>query len=172
MNENNIKIAKARKKDIGEIMRIIKDAQKDFKKQGIDQWQNNYPNHRVIEKDIENNYSYLLKKEGKILGTTAIIFDKEETYDVIYQGEWLSNGEYAVIHRIAIDINYRGTGLASGFLNEIEKLCMKNKVYSIKIDTHRDNIAMKKLLLKNGYKECGIIYLKDKSERIAYEKLL
>ena len=43
---------------------------------------------------------------------------------------------------------------------------------SIKVDTHKDNISMQKLLRKNDFKYCGIIYLEDGSERIAFEKLI
>lgn len=165
-------LIKAKESDINEIMDIIKIAQEHFKSEGIDQWQNNYPNHEVIKKDIDNNNSYILKENEKTLGTTAVIFDGDENYNTIYDGEWLSLGEYTVIHRMAIDFNQRGTGLASIFLKEIEKLSKDRGIYSMKVDTHRENIPMQKLLLKNEYKECGIIYLEDKAERIAFEKLL
>ncbi len=160
------------KSDIDEIMDIIKIAQKHFKDNGIDQWQNNYPNHQVIEKDIENKSSYVLIEDEIVVGTVMLSFDGEETYSTIYEGEWLSHGEHAVIHRIAIDFNRKGTGLASNFMAEIEKLCKDKGINSIKVDTHRANIAMQRLLLKNGYKQCGIIYLKDKNERLGFEKLI
>lgn len=41
----------------------------------------------------------------------------------------------------------------------------------IKVDTHEENISMQKLLKKNNFKYCGIIYLEDKSKRIAFEKI-
>lgn len=162
----------AKKSDVEEIMNIIKIAQAHFKSEGIDQWQNNYPNHEVIEKDIEKENSYVLKDGDHLLGTVMISFDGESTYDKIYEGEWLSHGDYAVIHRMAVDFNHRGTGLASKFLDKIEKMCTDKNTFSIKVDTHRKNLPMQKLLLKNGYKECGIIYLKDGKVRLAYEKLL
>lgn len=160
------------KSDLDEIMDIIKVAQEHFKDHGIDQWQNNYPNHQVIEKDIENNSSYVLIEDDKVMGTVMVSFDGEETYNTIYEGEWLSRGNYAVIHRMAVDFNRRGSGLASEFIAEIEKLCKDKRINSIKVDTHRANIPMQKLLLKNGYKQCGIIYLLDSSERLGFEKLL
>ncbi len=163
---------KANQSDLDEIMKIIEFAQLHFKNEGIDQWQDNYPNHKVISQDIENKNSYVFKLEGKIYGTAAIIFDGDENYDSIYNGKWLSNDKYAVIHRLAIDFKHRGTGIASMFLKNVEKLCRSKSIFSIKIDTHKDNIPMKNLLLKNGYSECGVIYLKDKSQRIAFEKLL
>ena len=70
-----MEILKAKISDIDEIMDIIKVAQEDFKNKGIDQWQNNYPNADIIKEDIENNNSYVLKEEGKIIGTTALFFD-------------------------------------------------------------------------------------------------
>ena len=165
-------LIKSKISDIDEIMKIIGAAQNHFKQEGIDQWQNNYPNHEVIKIDMENGNSYVLKEGDKIVGTTAVIFDGESDYDTIYDGKWLSHDKYAVIHRMAVNFDRRGSGLASIFLKEIERLSMDKEIYSIKVDTHRENIPMKKLLLKNAYKKCGIIYLKDGKERIAFEKLL
>lgn len=97
--------------DINHVMDIIKQAQTYFKQQGINQWQNNYPNTETIRKDIENNYSYVLIKEHNIIATAAISFDEEKTYNQIYDGQWITKGDYAAIHRIAVDSNYKGLGL-------------------------------------------------------------
>ena len=43
-------------------------------------------------------------------------------------------------------------------------------IKNIKIDTHEDNLIMQKLLEKNSFKYCGVIYLLDGSKRIAFEK--
>ena len=42
----------------------------------------------------------------------------------------------------------------------------------ISIDTHKDNLIMQKFLSKNGFDRCGIIYVEDGTERIAYQKLV
>lgn len=158
--------------DISNIMNIIKQAQAYFKEQGINQWQNDYPNSEVIGEDIANKYSYVLLKDKKILATAAISFDGEKTYEAIYEGKWISNNEYAVIHRIAVDNSYKGFGLSSEIIKNVEKLCLNNGVHSIKVDTHEENISMQKLLGKNQFKYCGIIYLEDGSKRIAFEKMI
>lgn len=54
------------KQDINRIMDIIKQAQAYFKEQGINQWQNNYPNTEVISKDIDSENSYVLLKDNNI----------------------------------------------------------------------------------------------------------
>lgn len=163
---------KASEKDINNIMNIIKQAQAYFKEQGINQWQNNYPNVETIRIDISNENSYVLLKDNNIVAIAAVSFDGEKTYDTIYDGKWISNNEYAVIHRIAVDNTYKGLGLSSQIIKHVEQLCLNKGVHSIKIDTHEENIAMQKLLKKNNFQYCGIIYLEDRSKRIAFEKTL
>ncbi|MCQ2969324.1 MAG: GNAT family N-acetyltransferase [Clostridium sp.] len=158
--------------DLSEVMKIIKDAQEYFKEQGIDQWQNNYPNEEVIKSDIENNHSYVLIKDGKVVATTVASFAGEKTYDKIYEGKWLTKDKYIVIHRVAVASTLKGLGVAGELMKNIEKLAFKNNVKSIKGDTHEDNKSMQRMFEKNGFARCGVIYLEDKSKRIAFEKRL
>lgn len=158
--------------DIDRIMHIIKNAQDHFRSEGIDQWQNGYPNYEIIKEDIQSDNTYVLLDHGKIVGTVFLSFDGEKTYEKIYEGEWLSHKEYAVIHRMAVDINYKGLGLASWVIKNLEEICLDKGIDCIKVDTHMENIPMTKVLKKNGFEYCGIIYLEDKSRRVAYEKIL
>ncbi|AGA67837.1 acetyltransferase [Desulfitobacterium dichloroeliminans LMG P-21439] len=158
--------------DLNSIMQIIAQSQAYFKEAGINQWQNNYPNPETIEDDIHNNHSYVLVDNEKVVATAAVSFDGEATYDTIYQGQWLSHHDYAVIHRLAVAKSYKGQGLSSLVIKSVEQLCRNRGVVSIKVDTHDENIAMQNLLRKNKFQYCGIIYLKDGNKRIAFEKLL
>ena len=167
-----MKFRKSLKRDIKDIMKIIKQAQVYFKENGIDQWQNNYPNEEVILRDIQNECSYVLLKDNNIIGTTVISFKKDTNYDKIFEGHWLSNGDYAVIHRIAIDNNYKGLGISHKIIEYAKELTLERGFKSIKVDTHEDNISMKSLLKSNEFKYCGIIYLEDGSKRVAFEKRL
>lgn len=163
---------KAVQADKYRIMEIIQKAQEYFKNNGIDQWQDGYPNYKTLEEDIENGHGYVLSKHNIIVATVALIFDGEETYDSIYDGRWLSDGQYTTIHRVGVDPNYKGSGLASIMLKDIEKLSLKKGIRSIKADTHQDNMPMVRFLEKNEFKPCGKIYLNDGSKRIAFEKIL
>ena len=163
---------KAAESDVIRIMEIIRQAQEYLKNCGINQWQNNYPNADTVLNDISKEYAYVLEKDGMVVGTVAVAFDGERTYDTIYEGEWLGESQYAVIHRIAVESGQKGSGIASEIIGEIEEICLSRDVHSIRVDTHRGNKPMQKLLLKNGFQYCGIIYLADQSERIAYEKLI
>ena len=43
---------------------------------------------------------------------------------------------------------------------------------NIRVDTHRDNKVMQHILTKYGFQRCGIIYVKNGTERIAYQRIL
>ena len=163
---------KAAYSDINCIMEIIMQAQAYLSAQGINQWQNNYPNIDVIKKDIDDKDSYVLLKDEKIVGTAAVSFKGEKNYQLIYSGKWIGNNEYAVIHRIAIDSYNKGLGLSSEIIKSIEEMCLSKAVYSIRVDTHKENLSMQRMLQKNSFQYCGIIHLADKSERIAFEKII
>lgn len=158
--------------DIERVMEIIKQAQQYFKEKGINQWQNGYPNAKVIENDIKNGHSFVLIKNNEIVGTIAISFEGEVTYNKIFEGAWKSNDNYAVIHRIAVDHELKGIGLSSEMIKQTELMCNKKSVRSIKVDTHEDNQAMQRALIKNGFDYCGVIYLADGSKRVAFQKCL
>ena len=155
--------------DIENIISIIKEAKQYFKENNIDQWQDNYPNEETILSDMDNETSYVLVKDNDIVATASISFEEEPTYNHI-EGNWLTNDNYIVIHRVAVTNKLKGMGLSSIILKKAEHIALANNVHSIKIDTHNDNKAMQKVLLKNNFTYCGIIYLDDNSERLAFEK--
>jgi GNAT superfamily N-acetyltransferase len=163
---------KANYNDIDRIYEIIKQAQEYFRENGIDQWQNNYPNPEIIEKDISNGECYVLEKENLIVATVVLSFNAEKSYERIYDGSWISDRRYAVIHRIAVDNRLKGKRLSSVILKHLEDLCLDRKVYCLRVDTHQDNKSMIKMLSNNGFIYCGIIYLESGAKRIAFEKLL
>ena len=160
--------------DLPEVMRIIADAQADFRARGIDQWQNGYPNEQSIRGDIERGESYVVTRGGQIVATAMITFAPDPNYAVIYDGEWLlaAPKSYATIHRISVDLAERGQGIAEWIVGQTERMCRKRGADSLRIDTHRDNRSMQRVAEKNGMTLCGIIHLADGAERLAYEKIM
>lgn len=158
--------------DIANIMPIIKHGQDFLREQGVNQWVNNYPNEETIRTDINNGYGYVVEKDSQIVGTVAISFDGEITYEKIHEGEWLTDYDYCVIHRMAIHKDRRGSGISSFIMDNIDSICKQKDIKSIKVDTHRNNLPMQQYLKKNGFKYCGIIYLLNGDERFAFEKIL
>lgn len=163
---------KSKKEDVHRIMDIIKEAKKYLEENDINQWQDGYPSEDTILDDIKKNESYIAVENDVVIGTVAISFRGEKTYGEIFEGSWLSNEDYVVIHRIAVARELKGRGTASNIIKEVEKIALRNNRYSIKVDTHEENKVMQNLLRKNNFKYCGIIYLMDKSKRVAFEKII
>ena len=130
------------------------------------QWPDGYPRDDMFKKDIEVGGSHvMLDKEGRIVGTFALLPSPEVTYNKIYNGQWLDDEPYFVIHRIA------STPESHGILDTLLDYC-ESQVNNIRIDTHEANIIMRKGLEKHGYQYCGIIYLLDGNERLAFQKII
>ena len=81
-----------------------------------------------------------------------------------------------VVHRLAVDSDVKNKGFATKILEFSEGVCIENKILSLKADTHENNEPMKRLLAKNGFSFCGLIYLDRETDlgakRIAYEKII
>ena len=162
---------RSNKNDINKIMEMIEEAKEYFKSNNIDQWQDGYPNYQVILDDINKGYSFVFIENDNIVASVAVSFEGENTYDKIYEGQWLSIQSYCVIHRLVVDSRLKGNGISSKIIKKIEEICLENNIHSIKIDTHKENLSMQKLLKKNNFSYCGIIYLEGKAPRVAFEKL-
>lgn len=154
------------------IMKIIAEAQSFLKSMGIDQWQDNYPDQSVIINDIAANEGYIITHQTRIIAYAMISFGNEPSYETIYEGKWVNNEPYAVLHRMAVSKNFRNQGVAQFILKELEIMSLKKNLLNIRVDTHVRNLPMRKLLTKIGYLYCGIIYLTNGSKRIAFQKQL
>ncbi len=170
----NLTLRPTQECDLPDVMRIIADAQADFRVRGIDQWQNGYPNEQSIRNDIARGESYVVTRGEQVVATAMITFAPDPNYAAIYDGEWLlaTPKSYATIHRIAVDLSERGRGIAEWIVRQTERMCRKRGADSLRIDTHRDNRSMQRVAEKNGMTLCGTIYLADGAERLAYEKIM
>lgn len=127
------------------------------------QWGNTYPPKPLVAKDIEEGCSYVCIEQDKIVATFYYKEGRDDTYVKIYEGQWLDDSPYGVIHRITSDGTVRGA--ATYCIN-----WALNQCGNLRMDTHRDNMVMQHTLDKNGFTYCGIIYSDDGTERLAYQK--
>lgn len=156
---------------LDDIMTIIGQAKQRMKKQGLDQWQDGYPNEESIINDCARKVGHLFSKDGKPAAYAAIVFDKDPYYEKI-DGKWLSNGEsYVTVHRLAVHDDFLGLDLARHALKFAERKARAKGVKWFRIDTHHDNRAMRNLIRDFGFTLCGVVQVRD-GMRMAYEKKL
>lgn len=148
-------------------MEVLSAAKKIMRSSGnLNQWAGGYPSEEAILGDIEKGCGYVVEDEENIVGYFAFVPSPEPTYKNIYEGKWVEDTlPYHVIHRIGSFPEVHGV------FKSIMDWCFSQDP-NIRIDTHRDNTIMQHLILKEGFTWCGIIYLANGDERLAYQKIL
>lgn len=159
-----MEIRKTKIEELDQVMAIYARARQFMAEHGNpNQWGTIKPAREQIVTDIMQGDSYVCVENGEIAATFYYKKEMDPTYVKIYEGAWVNNAPYGVVHRIASAGTVKGAG--SFCLNWAFSQCG-----NLKIDTHRDNIVMQNTLKKNGFVYCGIIYLEDGDERMAYQK--
>lgn len=170
-----IKIRKSTKADLPTLHKMMKDAINQLKNEGIDQWQNGYPDLDQIINDQIRQSNYVLETNKELLAATTIQFAEDLSYKDI-DGSWINDDPYMTLHRVFVNDEFKGKGVASKLFSECEGICRKKGYCSIRIDTHPKNYRMKRALTKSGFKYCGRIKLSsgvDKGKiREAYQLIV
>ena len=162
-----MKIRPTELKDLPRVMEIYDYARAFMRANGnVTQWIDGYPSEALIRQEVEEEHSFVcIDEQGEIVGTFCFILGDDPTYLRIYDGAWLSDEPYGVIHRMATGGNRKG----------VAKACLDwcfERCGNIRVDTHRDNKVMQHILTKYGFQACGIIFVKNGTERIAYQRII
>jgi hypothetical protein len=158
-----MEIRNSSQNDLKDILKIYESARQYMLQNGNpDQWVNGYPDDKIILKDIKNNNHFVYFDNNRLLACFAFIKGDDPTYNKIEKGNWLNDDPYAVIHRIAVV--EQGKGIGSICID----WCFKRH-NNIRVDTHEANISMRRLLIKNGFQYCGVIFNSWGDERLAFQ---
>lgn len=158
-----MEIRSAAPADLDTILEIYEQARTFMRQQGnLHQWINGYPSKELICTDIQNGNCYVCVSDSQIVGVFCYFQEPDPTYAQIYDGNWLNDAPYGVIHRIAVSAHR--SGVAKACYDYALEQCS-----NLRIDTHRDNYPMQKSLSKYGFQRCGIIHLANGDPRIAYQ---
>ena len=158
-----MEIRKSTPNDIDTILQIFTAARAYMAAHGnATQWDDNYPGKDILTHDIAQNVNYVLLDHGDIVGTFTFIIGDEPTYRIIENGTWRYHTPYGTIHRLA------SNGKASGIAKACFDFCTSH-IGHIRIDTHRNNLAMRSAIEKYGFRPCEIVYVRNGAARIAYD---
>jgi len=164
-------IRKANKVDLENIMKMYKSCVKGMIKNGIDQWDDTYPNTKIISQDLEAMTYYVAEIEGEIIGGINIDQNQDETYLAI---DWKDKSNSSlVVHRLGVKEENWGEEIGKRLMNFVEDLVVKEKLKSIRLDTYSGNPKAIKFYKQLGYASLGYIYLKpNKNEYYCFEKII
>ena len=163
-----MEIVVAEPEQVDAMVAITEQARANMAAMGIDQWQCGYPDRSTWEADVAVGGAYVVLDEGRVVAVFRYADEPEAAYETL-EGEWLTDGPYATVHRCAVDPACRGRGIIGElFAFACEKAAVDGMA-SVRIDTHADNKTMQHLIEADGFTRCGIIYIADGTPRIAYQ---
>ena len=164
-------IRKAEISDLENIMLMYKSCVAGMLENGIDQWDESYPNTEVIMEDLIAQTYFVAIENNIIIGGINIDQNQDKTYLEI---DWEDKSDsFLVVHRLAVKEEFWNKKIGKDLMLFTEKLVIKKGLKSIRLDTYSGNPKAMEFYINLGYQQLGHIYLKEgKNEYYCFEKII
>jgi ribosomal protein S18 acetylase RimI-like enzyme len=135
------------------------------------QWDHSYPNPTVFMRDVQRGQLWVAEINGAVAGVVALTSDPEPDY---VQADWDHAEPALVVHRLAVDPEFRGAGVARALMLQAEKVAAAQALPVVRVDTNVENQATQRLFPGLGYSFAGEITLRRRPglRFFCYEKRL
>ncbi len=165
----NIEIKNLDASCINTLTSILHRVVEHLRKNGIDQWDELYPNEKILKLDLNSKTAFGLFYDSKLAGYVVLNDYQDAEYSEI---QWqYTSGRQLVIHRLFLDPAFQGKGLAQKLLSFAETFAKENGYTSIRLDAFPENTSAVKLYERNKYHMRGYVRFR-KGLFCCYEKLL
>jgi N-acetylglutamate synthase-like GNAT family acetyltransferase len=142
-------IKKAKRDDLREILRLLKEAAIWLQNKNINYWHdwiNPPPNfYNWVKSGLENDEFYLVEREGSIIGCLRLKWNDE-----LFWGIQKEPAGY--IHSFTIDRKLLGKNIGRNVLNKIEQNCKEINMKYLRLDCSSEVPALRKY-----YENCGFL---------------
>ena len=164
-------IRKANKIDLKNIMKMYKSCVTGMVENGIDQWDETYPNDEIISEDLNVGTYYIAEINGTIIGGVNIDKNQDDTYLAI---DWEDKkNQFLVVHRLAVKVEFWNDGIGKSLMLFTENLVTEKGLNSIRLDTYSGNPKAMEFYIRLGYRELGTIDLKPNKDKYhCFEKII
>ena len=166
-----MRIRKAKISDLGNIMIMYKSCVKGMIANGIDQWDDTYPDIDTINQDLEKQSYYVVEEKGEIIGGINIDQNQDKTYlDIDWEDK---SDSFLVVHRLGVKEEFWNKKIGKYLMLFTEKIVEEKGLKSIRLDTYSGNPKAMEFYRRLGYRELGSINLKpNKNEYYCFEKII
>ncbi len=164
-------IRKATKIDLENIMKMYRSCVKGMLRNGIEQWDDTYPNSKIISQDLKASTYYVAEINGGIVGGINIDRNQDETYLSL---DWEDVSEaFLVVHRLGVKEEYWDKKIGKDLMLFAESLVIQKRLCSIRLDTYSGNPRAMEFYTRLGYRELGTIDLKPNKDKYhCFEKII
>ncbi|MDB4127093.1 GNAT family N-acetyltransferase [Flavobacteriales bacterium] len=164
-------IRKAEISDLENIMVMYKSCVAGMVENGIDQWDETYPNDEIIIEDLNVGTYYVAQMNETIIGGINIDKNQDDTYLSL---DWKDKSDsFLVVHRLGVKEEFWNKKIGKDLMLFTEKLVIEKGLKSIRLDTYSGNPKAMEFYRRLGYTEIGTIDLKpDKDKYYCFEKII
>lgn len=153
-------IVLAKNADLDGIMTCYSKCIAKMHRQNIFQWDEDYPNREIIKKDIELSQLFIVKELDEVLAVVCLNDEQHPTYKSI---KWSFGSNALVVHRLAVNPDTQGKGLAKKLMIFSEKKALELGYEGIRLDTFVENEIAIDFYLKLGYKKLDLVSFKNRT---------
>src|SRR5699024_347644 len=136
-----------------------------------DQWSDKYPDGEKFREDLEDGSLYVCEENDRIKGFAVVDNKHPYPYDDI---PWeLTRADSRALHRMAVDPEFQGQGIASRMMKAIEALVCVERIKGMHTETSLENKKIGYQFEKNGYEFKGQLNRDENLDDwyVAYEKV-
>lgn len=164
-------LRKAKEADLPRIMEIKESVVPLMIASGNTQWSEEYPDAERFKEDLRTRTLYVYEEGDMIKGFAVVDDEHPYPYDDI---PWeLTRADSRALHRMAVDPEHQGNGIAARMMTQIEDMLIEKGVRGIHTDTSLENEKMQYHFEKNDFEFKGKLNLDENLDDwyVAYEKV-
>lgn len=145
------RIRRAMTGDLDRVISLYRACTRKMNREGLDNWNTSYPGKTTFLQDIREKSLFVMESANTLIA--AVTLNREEPPE--YSGlSWEVTGEkILVVHRLAVNPQFRGNGYAKQFMTWAEELARRLHAAGIHMDVYSINTPARKLYEKLGYRE-------------------
>ena len=164
----DIEIRQANRYDIASLMDLVRACILKMQAQGIDQWDERYPDRETIQRDVDDGTVFVARIAGVIAGMATLNEHQSPEYADV---AWRFSGRPGVIHRLMVAPAAEGTGVARALLRFLETRGESIGCNCIRLDVFVRNPRAVRFYELASYQRAGQVKFR-KGNFYCYEKIL
>ncbi len=145
----DLAVRPARPEDMDAVENLFRDAIASMQAQGIDQWDEQYPDRDVMDADQAAGTLWIFEKSGEL---AVVVTLNEDAYCEYAKIPWRhAEVRPLLVHRLCVRADLQGRGIARSVMLWVERHASEQGYGAIRLDTFTENRSAIRLYEGLGY---------------------
>jgi GNAT superfamily N-acetyltransferase len=163
-----MEIRPATRADVGALLDLVQSCINGMRAQGIEQWDEVYPDAATIEGDVNGGTAFVATVDRIVVGMAVLNEHQDPEYSEV---SWRYSGRVAVVHRLMVVPLAEGKGVARALMTFLEALAASRGYDCIRLDAFQQNGRAVQFYERSEYRRAGQVRFR-KGDFDCFEKHL